>query len=231
MIILRGPEIEEPRQCPYFSTRVSQYESMYACGLNDLEFDGLLEKGWRKFGVYFFRPRCPACRDCIPIRIQVEEFCPTKSQKRVLRKNAGITIQTVQLSYIQEVFDLYCDHLTRFSKASKPSRSEFQHAFLTPSVPGRQTLFYDGEKLAAAGFLDFSNQGLSSVYFVFDPVRTKSSLGTYGALVEIQMARKLRKKHYYLGYWIHDNTSMSYKNRFRPFEMLDWSTGTWSERS
>ena len=84
-------------------------------------------------------------------------------------------------------------------------------------------------RLVAVGFLDASLEGLNSVYFIYDPEFSKRSLGIFGALKEIELARHLKLKYYYLGYFIQKNASMSYKSSFRPHEYYDWENQVWTE--
>jgi len=231
MRIIRDLELEESRSCSYFPERVSRYRCFLACGLSPSELDGYLLSGWRKFGIYFFRPECSNCRECQPLRVKTNEFRPSKSQRRVLAKNSDVELKLQRLNFREDVYQLYLKHSTRFKKTEITSREQFMSAFTSESVPGFQSLYYLGDELIAAGFLDVSELGLSTVYFVFDPEHAKRSLGTYSILKEIQISDAMKKKYYFLGYWIKNHPSMNYKNRFSPFEIYEWEQLKWIESS
>jgi len=202
---------------------------MIVLELNADEFDVLLEAGWRKFGHYFFCPHCPLCRECRPIRIVVKRFAPSRSQRRVWRKNSDLRVERLPLTFRDDVYELYLKHSKRFKKNEIAGVSEFCSSFLSGPVEGFQMLYFAGEQLVAAGFLDTALKSVSSVYFVFDPEHEKRSLGTLGVLHELQWARINHKPFYYLGYWIKGLSTMEYKNRFHPYEIRDWSTGAWQK--
>jgi len=227
LVIIHGPELEDSRDCSYFPEKNSRFEFMFAHSLSEAEFDDLLETGWRKFGVYFFRPRCPSCKMCVPIRIPVDTFKQSKSQRRIFRHNSHLTMKLGPLEFHESVYQLYLKHSKRFPDSPYTTRETFVNAFCQPSVPGFLTCFYEEESLVAAGFLDVSERALSSVYFIFDPQFEKQSLGTFGAISELQMAQFLGKEFYYLGYWIEQHPSMNYKARFRPYQLFDWETKQW----
>jgi arginine-tRNA-protein transferase len=85
-------------------------EYFFAYQLNEREFDEFLSAGWRRFGLFFFRPTCPGCRRCIPIRVLSSQFKPTKSQRRVLRKNRETEVRLSPPQFRKEIFEIYKKH-------------------------------------------------------------------------------------------------------------------------
>ncbi len=226
MILLQEPTLSSWESCSYLPDRKWRFEYFFAMNLTSGELEGLLEKGWRKFGTYFFRPQCDPCRSCIPVRVLTQKFTPTKSQRRVLRKCADIKVSFSPLQYSERIYEIYRDHsLNRFNRIT--DRDDFIHSFYFQSCPGLQSEYYLGGQLIAAGFLDRSDRGFSSVYFVFDTAYESYSLGTFSIIKEIEHAASIDLTYYYLGYYIEENRSMSYKNNFKPTEQYDWETGTW----
>jgi arginyl-tRNA--protein-N-Asp/Glu arginylyltransferase len=194
------------------------------------ELDLLLSTGWRKFGQYYFRPACPDCRECVPIRVPVAAFTSTKSQRRTMQRCAEISVRFAPLAYRDELYEVYSDHsLNRFGKETSPD--EFQQTFFEPSCPAMQSEYRHGNDVVGVGFIDISEKALSSVYFVFRPDASDLGLGTYSVIVEIAHARSIGLNYYYLGYYISGNRHMAYKARFRPHEIYDWETGRWSAGS
>lgn len=199
---------------------------MLATDLSDQEFNKLLVEGWRRFGIYFFRPMCDNCRACIPIRVPVDSFRPSKSQKRVIKKNSNTKVLFRELSYWDEIYRVYEDHSKRFGQDT--SVENFRQTFFSPAVPAFQSEYYVDEKLAGVGFIDLGSDGISSVYFVFKGEYSYLSLGTFGVLKEIEMVRDLGMKYYYLGYYLEDNKHMKYKARFKPYQLYDWNREIWT---
>ncbi len=201
-------------------------EYFFAFGCNLKEFNELLISGWRKFGTFFFRPRCETCFECIPIRIMVKDFQISKNQKRVINKNINTKVLFSDLVFKEEIFEIYKDHsLKRFNQ--KVNKEDFIQSFFYQSVPSILSEFYIEDKLAGVGFIDISSEALSSVYFIYGNQYEKYSLGTFGALKEIEYAKSLGLKYYYLGYYVKDNHRMAYKAKFKSFELYDWKEKEW----
>jgi arginine-tRNA-protein transferase len=228
VILYSRPEFTPPAPCPYLPGRVLVYESFFADGLNGRELTWFLTRGWRKFGHSFFRPACPGCRACVPLRVPVERFRPSRSQRRILRRCAGLRVEFGPLRYRAEFFDLYQRHsLARF--AQECSFEDFAASLHSPSCPTLVSTYAEGGRILGAGYLDVAADGLSSVYFVFDPERTDLSLGVYSVLREIEEARRMGLAHYYLGYVVPGCDRMAYKAAFRPHQLFDWEEGQWLE--
>jgi len=226
MILLQPPKFDDLSPCPYLPEKEKQYEYFFAHELNEEEAGVLLAQGWRKFGIHFFRPSCPACSQCIPVRVLTKEFEPSRSQRRNLKRNAGIEVKFGPLSFVPKIYDLYAAHSAeRFNQ--KADLENFLVGFYTPSCPSLQSeYFLDGE-LIGAGFLDVGNNCLSSIYFFFDPAYTKLGIGTFSVLKEIEYASSLGLSYYYLGYFVPGCSRMGYKDDFRPREHYSWDTHFW----
>lgn len=203
---------------------------MLASGLSQEEWEELMSSGWRRFGLYFFHPQCVGCQECRPLRVPLQNWSPSKSQRRILNKNADIDFEVTSKNFTPEVFELYQKHTRwRFPKQFNPleTHEDFWQAHYAPALPSLQSQAYLNNKLVALGFLDVGLQGISSSYFFFDPEIDKRSLGIYGALKEMLWAQQYNFEFYYLGYWINKNQSMEYKAQFRPHELYDWNQKTW----
>ncbi len=230
MICLQRKNRAAPVECPYLPGKEFIQEYFLALEVNENEFSTLLEKGWRKFGYYFFRPVCPECRECIPIRILTDRCRYTKSMNRVLRKNSGIKVLISKSEFNEERYQVFKKHSEiRFNTGL--SMQSFIDDFCVSAVPSVFMDYKDGDRLIGVGVVDISSNALSSVYFAFDPDYSKKSPGIFSMIVEIETAKNLGKKYYYPGYYISDSNSMSYKAKFKPYEALDWETFKWSEQS
>lgn len=227
MLKLHGPIQEEERPCSYISGQTARFESFLALDLDGGELEALLDQGWRKFGYYFFRPVCSGCFQCEPIRIRTQDFCPSKSQRRLLRRNQDMDIHFGPRSFREEIFSIYKDHSReRFGQGA--GKEDFLNSFYLSSCPDMQSEYYLKGKLAAVGYLDQCEKALSSVYFIFRPELKSLGLGIFSILKEIEYAALSGMEHYYLGYFVAGNSRMSYKNRFFPYEKMSWQTMKWS---
>ena len=226
MVILHPTETSGENPCPYIGGAVCRYEYFFATDLSAEELERFLCRGWRKFGFYYFRPACQ-CRECVPLRIPAADFSPSKSQRRILRKNSDIEFSISPLRNPAEVFDIYREHsLARFGK--NEDFGTFIDNFYNQSCPAAQSEFRCGGKLVGAGFLDISSQGVSSVYFVYRKEMLDRSFGIFSMMQEIGFARQEGLPFYYPGYWIKENPHMLYKASLRPHERFDRDTQMWS---
>lgn len=226
MQIIQAPQTEEITECPYLPDRQKRYEYFFAGGLTPQELSSLLAEGWRKFGPFFFRPDCPGCRLCIPLRVRTAAFAPSRSQRRVLRRAAGLRATFGPLRQDERVWEIYRKHSTlRFDQQS--DRDDFLFNFYLPSCPAMQTEVRLGEELIGAGFVDGGEDCLSTVYFCYDPEFGHLHPGTFSVLQEIDYARALGLPYYYLGYYVPGCPRMAYKDHFRPREHYDWQSRTW----
>ena len=191
----------------------------------------LMDAGFRRSGTFFYQPICAGCRACEPIRVPVATFTPSKSQRRVWRKNQDLIITVGPPEATEEKFALY----TRYLKGRhNPDREEDRESFLEFLYRSPvETIEFtyrtpDDQNLIAVGLCDVSAQSLSSVYFYFDPSDAwkRRCLGTFSSLQEITVARARNIPYYYLGYFIHDCGAMNYKANFAPNELLH-PDGVW----
>ncbi len=222
---------ESPQEaCPYLNDRNASLS--YACGFSRRpeSFDDILAHGYRRSGVVFYRPCCPdGCRECIPIRIPVERFRPSKSQRRLLKRyRDAIRVDVTRPRLDPEHVALFNRH-ARFVSDTATQLGERQYIefLLESGVETMQFEYSVEDELLGVGFLDLGKRSASSIYFFWEPGLKRYSPGTYSCLTEIEWCREHGYEHYYLGYWIEDCPSMSYKDRFQPFELMDWSGRQW----
>lgn len=226
MKLFNEPLISEETPCSYLPEKKSRFSYFFATDVTPDELEAILSSGWRKFGMYYFRPCCINCRECIPIRLKTDQLRPSRSQRRVIGACNDIHVEFKDLDYSSEIFEVYKDHsLNRFGKNS--NEEDFYSSFYTQSCPTMQSEYYIDNKLAAVGFIDISSNAFSSIYFIFRDEFKKYNLGTFSAFRESGHALSLGLKYYYLGFYIENNSSMAYKNSFHVNEKMDWDTGKW----
>jgi len=186
--------------------------------------------GFRRSGTHFYRPRCTSCSACVPLRLDVPRFVPDRSQKRTRRRNADLDTRLLRESDVDRHFDLYTRYLQERHTASSMAEHTPEEFVSFLTAPGTETLFVeflDRGRLMAVAVVDVLSDGLSAIYTFFDPGASKRALGVNAVLWQIDEARRRGLRWLYLGYWIAECGNMSYKNRFRPCQVL--SEGRWKE--
>jgi arginine-tRNA-protein transferase len=216
----------EAVDCPYLPDRDFVQDYFFATGLDEHEYGVLLSAGWRRFGTFFFRPACPGCRQCIPLRVDAEALEPSHSQRRVLRRGRDIRMEAVPPRASDEAWRVYEAHsLSQFG--NKPHRDGFERTFFDAAAPALQTEYRLNGELLGLGFLDVGDSGFSSAYFAFDPAFARYSPGTLSVLMESSLTKRNHRRWYYLGYWVPGSSSMDYKSRFNPHQLYDWESERW----
>ena len=218
---------EQP--CQYLRGRLSESRAAWAEELPPALYHRFMDAGFRRSGKLLYQPACRSCRACQPIRVPVAEFQPSKSQRRCRQRNGDLAVSVEEPEPTDEKYDLYRHYVAgRFGRRPEEESRESFEAFLYDSpVDTVEFTYRDGAgRLLAVGICDVCRQSLSSVYFYYDPAETRRGLGTFGALREIEAARRLGIPHYYLGFWIAGCDTMRYKADFRPNEVL-CTDGVW----
>ena len=189
------------------------------------ETEGLVERGWRRFGPEYFRPMCSGCDECVSLRVAVGDFRPSKSQRRVARRCAGVKVLVGRPRTDGARVELYgrwhaAREAARGWQENALDEEAYRRQFCFPHVCGREMTYWVDGRLAGVGLVDEMPGSISSTYFFFDPVYGGLSLGVYSALCEIAWARSMGKGYVYLGYRVAGCGSLVYKSGFRPHELL-----------
>jgi arginyl-tRNA--protein-N-Asp/Glu arginylyltransferase len=175
-----------------------------------------------------FRPECPSCRMCQSQRVPVTTFRPRESQRRAWNKNqASVTLRIGSPSVSAAKLDLFARFQQHGHEAKGwPADNSSLGLLLANPFPTEEWCYYLGDRLIGVGYVDALPEGLSAIYFYYDPAERHRSLGTYNVLSILASARERGLPHVYLGYYVEGCRSLEYKARFRPNEVLD-GRGTW----
>lgn len=184
-------------------------------------YSALSRLGFRRSGKHFYRPYCDNCQACTPIRVNAAKFTPTKSQKRILKKNSNIKTQILKADFHEDHYLLYEKYLhSRHADGDMypPSRSQYR-SFLVDGFSETQFVeFSINGRLCAVAVCDQLEDGLSAIYTFYDPDYASLSLGKYAILWQLTETRKRKLNFLYLGYFIKNCRKMAYKNQYSPFE-------------
>lgn len=221
--------VEEPRPCSYLDDRSASLEHRVLLDVTPEVLEGLLERGWRRFGPDYFRPRCAPCHECVPTRIPVATFVPSKSQRRARARCAELEIELGPPRIDRQRLSLYhAWHAGREAdRGWAPSTlepREYQLQFAFPHPSARELSFYErsgGERrLVGVGICDETPRAWSAVYFFYHPEWADRSLGVANVVAQVEIAKRRGRAHVYLGYRVDRCPSMAYKARYRPQERL-----------
>lgn len=214
----------QPHQCSYLDTEMATTVFVDPNEpITQSLYQQLSELGFRRSGGHVYRPQCEACGACIPARIPVELFQPTRRHNRCMKKNRDLVVSEIASIDTDEHFALYQKYIAHRHNDGDmyPATQDQFQSFLTkePEI----TRFYDmrvGEQLVGVMVCDEVEDALSAVYTYFDPDQGKRSLGTYAILWQIECAIAKQLQYLYLGYWIKQSPKMNYKSQYRPLELL-----------
>jgi len=228
--------VTAPQPCPYLDGRVERklftaLQGDHAAKLNDV----LSKQGFRRSQNVLYRPSCAACNLCYSARIRVADFEPTRSQRRVLKRNSDLTREASTPWATEEQYQLFRTYLdARHSDGGMADMDIFEFAAMIEETPVRSRVveyYRDAghrsgrRELSAVCLTDVLEDGLSLVYSFFEPDRQPLSPGSFIILDHIQIAREAGLPYVYLGYWVPGSKKMGYKSRFNAMEI--YRNGAW----
>ena len=213
--------------CSYLPDR---YVRTYYSYVENATFEfvsGVIKRGWRRFGKYFFYPICQGCSECKSLRIDVDNFLLSRSQKRVIKRNENTKILLRQPTISSAHINLYNRyHAWKAKKDGWKYRDinykDYYENFVEGAWDfGYEVLYFQDERLIGVDLIDILEDGISAIYFFYEPDYAKLSLGIYSLLYQIALAKEMGLSYIYLGYWVNGCKAFKYKTNFKPEEILE----------
>ncbi len=188
-------------------------------------YSGLIQQGFRRSGKFAYRPHCEHCHECVPVRIMLREFRPNRSQKRAYQQHNNLSTAILPVTFHEEHYALYAAyqkarHANQQQEYEQDDAEQYRNFLCQTNVDSVLVEFREGEELKMVSVIDVVLDGISAVYTFYSTSDSKTSLGTYNVLWQIDWAKSLNLAYLYLGYWIKDSQKMAYKQNYKPLEKL-----------
>jgi arginine-tRNA-protein transferase len=225
---MHPPEIvvfDTPHPCSYLPGRTARLPYRHPVeALTPEQFDQRLAEGDRRSGVFLYRTQCPACQACQPIRLDIENFRPNATQRRMLRRGNELLKVQIGAPLIDDervqLFNLHRDVRNLTSGDTAMDEQSYAEFLVQSCCQTIELSYWHAGQLVAVAIADAGRNSLSAVYCFYDPHFEKLSLGTYSVLRQVELCRASDRRYLYLGFFISESPHMSYKARYRPHQRL-----------
>lgn len=212
--------------CPYLPGRLERrvMTELTPAMVREGMFDDLTAAGFRRSHNMVYRPACPSCSACVPVRIVVERFVARRTLQRLWKGAADLAFTVVPAVPTAEQYALFHRYQLARHGDGDMALMDFQDYRQLVEESVAETRLVEvrdpAGRLVGCGLFDSTTSALSAVYSFYDPTLTERGLGSVIVLWLVEQAKATGRRHLYLGYWIEDCRKMSYKRRFRPLEAL-----------
>ena len=211
-------------ECSYLDKQIARSQVAVPAELIESHvYSHLVQLGFRRSGLFVYRPWCDHCQACVPVRLPVAEFKPDRAQRRAQKRHAGLEIRVLGLEYQEAHYLLYQRYqVARHAGGGmdQDNREQYQHFILKSNVTSFLAEFSLNNEVQMVSLIDQLDDGISSVYTFYNPDLAGASLGVFNILWQVALAKEMQLPFVYLGYWIDHCRKMAYKVRYRPIEGL-----------
>jgi len=216
--------LDDNHPCSYLEKRNAQFAYVHPdFELNTELYSALIDQGFRRSGNHTYQPQCTNCSACVSTKLAVQDFKPSRQQRRVLKKNTDVQVNIKPAVFDEQHFALYQNYLSsRHADGvmENSSKEDYMAFFGSHWCDTYFVEFLIEEELAGIAVIDHLSNALSAVYTFFDAKFSSRSLGVYAVLWQIEHAKSLQLENLYLGYWVKDCQKMAYKTNYQPLQGL-----------
>jgi arginine-tRNA-protein transferase len=212
--------------CVYLDNKIMRMRYRYIRDSTKDLNSKLIHEGWRRFGLYYSKPDCFECNECQSLRIDAERFLYGRSARRVFKKNAKTKIVKKAPSVDDLRLNLYIKYHKHMQKKRgwdyyEIDKRSYEDLYIKGDFKfAKEITYYIEDRLVGVDLIDILDDGISSVYFYYDPDFSSHSLGRYSIYRQIEMAKQMGLRWVYLGYYVKNSRSLSYKDNFKPNQKL-----------
>lgn len=237
---MKDPEFDytylaDPSKCGYLPAEIWQLKYALIRNLTPEQYWALINTGWRRFGHVLFRPACPSCSACQPIRVLAGKYSPNRSQRRLIKSNQNsVELRVGEPALSREKLDLYMRHHQHHAEQKgwpRPSQIggvDHISSIIDGPFPVEEWCYYIDGQLVSVSYMDVLQDGLSGIYFFYDTDFRDRQLGTWIVISMIFECAKRGLPYAYLGYFVKGCRSMEYKGQYEPSEIL-YPDGAWRQ--